>query len=164
MNTSTWRQPRCIRLLVQAFIGETLTTLTYKPFSTAQISHYRCVWQDWSNNHPFFRNSNNKVKHEKMSEPNANQPGGAARFGNFPDYYRFNLASERIKILNTVAAAKLCGLQKATVNALDIGCNSGVNNYICACLTIFYTPCSSSCFEFIWSVICVCIHQNWKFK
>lgn len=61
--------------------------------------------------------SNNTVKeHLRSFEP------GAARFGNFINYYTFNSVSMRLK---TIPTDLLLHLQKSQIVCLDIGCNSG---------------------------------------
>lgn len=53
---------------------------------------------------------------------------GAARYGNFRDYYRFNPPDERMKYVSQLPAeyfSKLAGNKR--VECLDIGCNTGVS-------------------------------------
>ena len=62
-----------------------------------------------------------KEKVEQIVEP------GAARFGNFPDYYKFNRASERMKHVLQLRRDHFsdisCG---SVVQCVDVGCNTGV--------------------------------------
>lgn len=58
-----------------------------------------------------------------MSEP------GAARFGNFPDYYKFNPTLERMKYVKLLSNENISNLLHCdAVRCLDIGCNTGVSN------------------------------------
>jgi len=56
------------------------------------------------------------------SEKRSSQDPGAARFGNFINYYQFNPAGNRIVHLEDFVA-----LNKTLPYCLDIGCNSGVS-------------------------------------
>lgn len=54
---------------------------------------------------------------------------GAARFGNFPDYYRFNPSHERLQYLDNLCLDDFKHINvydNDAVTALDIGCNTGV--------------------------------------
>ena len=63
---------------------------------------------------------------EKTEEETHVEPG-AARCGNFPDYYRFNPAHERMKYLREITEGSLHHLSGyGVVECLDIGCNTGV--------------------------------------
>ena len=59
-----------------------------------------------------------------MAENSSFHPG-AAKFGNFIDYYRFNPARKRLEFLPGDLVVRNCGETKCV--ALDIGCNTGVN-------------------------------------
>jgi len=54
------------------------------------------------------------------------QPG-AARLGNFINYYDFNPADRRINFLPKELLSTLLLTQRKEIIILDIGCNSGVN-------------------------------------
>ena len=56
------------------------------------------------------------------SEKRTSEDPGAARFGNFINYYQFNPAGNRIVHLGDFVA-----LNESSPNCLDIGCNSGVS-------------------------------------
>lgn len=56
---------------------------------------------------------------------------GAARFGNFPDYYRFNPADERMKYLAGISKSSLPFITGSkSVECIDIGCNTGVSQLV----------------------------------
>ena len=62
-----------------------------------------------------------------MDKPN--EPG-SARFGNFINYYHFNPAERRLKLLTPTFSSDLClsdDRVASTLHVLDIGCNSGVS-------------------------------------
>ncbi|GIY23537.1 pre-miRNA 5'-monophosphate methyltransferase [Caerostris darwini] len=63
-----------------------------------------------------FDNENIQKKSEKPFEP------GAARYGNFINYYQFNSVSKR---LNAIPPNLLLDFKRSPVLCLDIGCNSG---------------------------------------
>jgi len=76
-------------------------------------------------------NNRNMDKNEEIDndcneqEKRNNEDPGAARLGNFINYYRFNPAENRIVHLNhPVLLDESC--QKFS-HCLDIGCNSGVS-------------------------------------
>lgn len=50
---------------------------------------------------------------------------GAVKYGNFKNYYSFNPVEKRLQLVPMEVLPK-----KATLYALDIGCNSGVYNHI----------------------------------
>lgn len=53
---------------------------------------------------------------------------GAARYGNFPDYYKFNPAEERMDYVSKLSRSDFSVLECETeLVSLDIGCNSGVS-------------------------------------
>ena len=70
----------------------------------------------------FELNMERNEKIEINSEKGSTQEPGAARFGNFINYYQFNPAGNRIVHLEDFVA-----LNKSPPHCLDIGCNSGVS-------------------------------------
>lgn len=60
------------------------------------------------------------------AEPSA-FPGGAAPYGNFPDYSRFHPPEERVRLLPAALLSRLFPKTHAVpLLGLDVGCNSGV--------------------------------------
>lgn len=56
---------------------------------------------------------------------------GAARFGNFPDYYRFNPSNKRLKLITDISLDDINSIKRhGDITVLDIGCNTGVRKYI----------------------------------
>ena len=56
-------------------------------------------------------------------------PGpGAARLGNFINYYQFNPANKRIDHIPSDLLENYLSRKSGVVHCLDIGCNSGVSN------------------------------------
>ena len=51
---------------------------------------------------------------------------GAARFGNFINYYQFNPPENRLKFL-PANLSSLLDLKKEPITVLDVGCNAGVS-------------------------------------
>ena len=54
---------------------------------------------------------------------------GAARVGNFINYYSFNPAEKRLQLIDLKLVEKYLSAEKHLL-ALDIGCNSGVRKLI----------------------------------
>lgn len=59
---------------------------------------------------------------EKAREP------GSVRYGNFINYYTFNPASERLKLIDKDFIKNDVKTDENIFHVLDIGCNSGVSN------------------------------------
>jgi len=65
----------------------------------------------------------------KMENSMPKQEPGAAKFGNFPDYYKFNPPHERMRFVRNLSKIDLQSIvQHSSIKALDIGCNTGVRN------------------------------------
>ena len=64
-----------------------------------------------------------------MAEEEEDMPApGAARRGNFVDYYRFNPAAPRLRLLPDDLPARLTrDRQGGGLTCLDVGCNTGVS-------------------------------------
>ena len=62
--------------------------------------------------------------------PNVSNPG-AARQGNFINYYQFNPPSERLALLfpETILNQIQISIEDDCLICLDVGCNSGVSNH-----------------------------------
>lgn len=80
-------------------------------------------------------NDNNNDNLNTKSESTVFEPG-AARFGNFINYYSFNSVCKRLNVISTDLLSKL-NLCDHPIVCLDVGCNSGVSDF-----SIFmYYPC-----------------------
>ena len=66
---------------------------------------------------------------------------GAARFGNFINYYQFNPPENRLKFLPANLSSMVVGGkgQGQPMTVLDVGCNAGVSISM-AILTYFLNP------------------------
>jgi len=51
---------------------------------------------------------------------------GAARFGNFINYYQFNPPENRLKFLPSNLSS-MVGVKGQPITVLDVGCNAGVS-------------------------------------
>jgi len=60
------------------------------------------------------------------TDEDAFQPG-AARVGNFINYYSFNPAEDRVDLLPEDLLASSDAREEGPVLCLDVGCNSGVS-------------------------------------
>ena len=60
-------------------------------------------------------------KEEKVSEP------GAARHGNFINYYEFHPPEERLKLLPEDFGSRVAPEEGRAALVLDVGCNAGVS-------------------------------------
>ena len=72
--------------------------------------------------HPDHTMDEADVDEKKSQDP------GAARFGNFINYYSFNPPENRLQFLPE-SFTSLLGPENSPTCVLDIGCNSGVNIY-----------------------------------
>lgn len=94
----------------------------------------------------------NSINGNKLFEP------GAARFGNFINYYTFNSVSKR---LNVIPSDFISHLQRNTnsILCLDIGCNSGVSDndiyFVISLLLLKLSKISMSIM-----VICIQVHTK----
>ena len=67
---------------------------------------------------------------EKLFQSSTRGDPGAARLGNFINYYQFNPPSERLSLLfphKLFSQLEMTVTGASTLNVLDIGCNSGVS-------------------------------------
>lgn len=55
-----------------------------------------------------------------------NNPG-AVQYGNFINYYQFNLPEHRLEIFPSEILSKFQNKDSTRIVCLDIGCNAGVN-------------------------------------
>ena len=62
-----------------------------------------------------------------ISESTVFEPG-AARFGNFINYYSFNSVSKRLNVIPSDLLVQL-KLSDQPIVCLDIGCNTGVSDF-----------------------------------
>ena len=80
-------------------------------------------------------NQSNTIIQEGCSQQNVQEKSGdpgAARQGNFINYYQFNPPSERLSLLfpeKLYNDLELCKKEDSLV-CLDVGCNSGVSKII----------------------------------
>ena len=70
---------------------------------------------------PDHNMDNTDVDEKKSQDP------GAARFGNFINYYSFNPPENRLQFLPDSFTSLFEEENSKTICVLDIGCNSGVN-------------------------------------
>ena len=72
------------------------------------------------------KTENTGIEKSKTQEPDKSKNPGAARFGNFINYYEFNPPENRLKFLPSNLSSML-GAVTPPLAVLDVGCNAGVS-------------------------------------
>lgn len=96
------------------------TSLVYSQPTNRKTTHFLILVKKMSNDI-------NSDKLNTKSELTVFEPG-AARFGNFINYYSFNSVCKRLEVISPDLLSQL-NLCDHPIVCLDVGCNSGVSDF-----------------------------------